>query len=428
LDIDDLDQARWILATLENMHAPTVATTRGRHLYFQGLGQSTIALGYGELRGLGSYVIAPPSIHPSGKLYAWLEPPNGPLPPVPGNIAADRKSAGAGVREPRERVPHGERHSHLKDLAVRVVRSGVTEANAIERILVAEYEAVCDKQPAAKTGYFAEIAKWAAGSKIAERERERKTSTAAVSTSDSEELGSAPGHDATLAEHRQFVGAAGGWQPHNDIADIQRYGNNPVDAMTIQLTNGLTIDFRHQGDITNRGMWTKTVIAGTNGIAMPRQLKTAQLDLVYRSLCILAGVPERQAEADTYADILADLLTLMEPVTAHHVQDSTAIFALIEMLKMRAKWDPRDRNTTAQPALIVDSVDHAQYLRAGELRDYFMFRNAGVATTEFPGRMNMIGLRQTRLNGREAARIDAGIRRTNRVVLYRLPDPETGAL
>lgn len=434
LDIDDLASARWVLATLKNSHAPTVATTRGQHLYFRGLDQSTIALGYGELRGHGSYVVAPPSIHPSGKLYTWLDPPNGDLPTVPGTITADRQVAGAGDRPVRESVPHGERHSHLKDLAVRLVRSGITDAPGIERALVAEYIAVCDKKPAAKAGYFAEIAKWAAHTRIAERERERdqrKTPslTAATATDDSDnDLGKAPGADATLTEHRQYVGAAGGWLPHNDIADIQRFGGKLVDAMAIKLTNGLTIEFRHQGDITARGMWTKSVIAGTNGIAVPKQLKGWQLELVYRSLCILANAPEGQAEAEDHEDTLGDLLTLAEQVLGHHVKDSAAIFALIETLRLRPKWDPRDRNSVVAPALVVDSADSARYLRAGELRDYFTFRNAGITNAEFPGRMSMIGLRQTWLNGREPARLE-GVRRTNRALLYRLRDrdPETGA-
>ena len=47
-------------------------------------------------------------------------------------------------------------------MAVRLVRSGITDAGTIERHLVAEYEAVCDKKPAALPRYFTKIAEWAA--------------------------------------------------------------------------------------------------------------------------------------------------------------------------------------------------------------------------------------------------------------------------
>jgi hypothetical protein len=54
---------------------PTVKTARGRHIYFRTTGSArTKVLGDGEMRGDGSYVVAPPSLHPSGCRYAWTVP------------------------------------------------------------------------------------------------------------------------------------------------------------------------------------------------------------------------------------------------------------------------------------------------------------------------------------------------------------------
>ncbi|MHB8953847.1 MAG: bifunctional DNA primase/polymerase [Pirellulaceae bacterium] len=77
---------------------PTVATSRGRHVYFHvdettmldirntvgKPGTGAIYLSDGELRaGVGCYSVLPPSRHPSGALYKWLIPlPVGPLPTV----------------------------------------------------------------------------------------------------------------------------------------------------------------------------------------------------------------------------------------------------------------------------------------------------------------------------------------------------------
>ena len=61
LDIDNLEAVGDKLADLEATGAPEVATTQGRHLYFAGTDSGTVNLGYGELRGRGSYVVAPPS-------------------------------------------------------------------------------------------------------------------------------------------------------------------------------------------------------------------------------------------------------------------------------------------------------------------------------------------------------------------------------
>jgi hypothetical protein len=72
VDIDDMEAAGDVVARLRATGAPEVATPRGRHFYFAGTRGGTVNLGYGEIRGRGSYVLAPPSIHPSDRECAWL--------------------------------------------------------------------------------------------------------------------------------------------------------------------------------------------------------------------------------------------------------------------------------------------------------------------------------------------------------------------
>jgi len=61
---------------------PTVATARGRHVYFRSDHRGIETLDDGELRGAG-YCLLPPSRHPDGAVYRWLIPlPDGPLPMV----------------------------------------------------------------------------------------------------------------------------------------------------------------------------------------------------------------------------------------------------------------------------------------------------------------------------------------------------------
>jgi bifunctional DNA primase/polymerase-like protein/primase-like protein len=81
VDVDS-HEAEARLAKLEAEHGklpPTVEviTIRGRHLYFRYPSKhavrnttSRIAPGI-DSRGQGGYVLAPPSIHPSGRAYAW---------------------------------------------------------------------------------------------------------------------------------------------------------------------------------------------------------------------------------------------------------------------------------------------------------------------------------------------------------------------
>ena len=44
-------------------------------------------------------MIAPPSIHPSGKRYAWSREPRGPLPVIPRALLRAGKGAGRGDQE-----------------------------------------------------------------------------------------------------------------------------------------------------------------------------------------------------------------------------------------------------------------------------------------------------------------------------------------
>ncbi|OFX04187.1 MAG: hypothetical protein A3E78_02525 [Alphaproteobacteria bacterium RIFCSPHIGHO2_12_FULL_63_12] len=63
--------------------APTSVTGRGRHVFFSGDCDNRVGvLTKVDTRSDGGYVVAPPSVHPSGSPYAWLVPFEG-HPPLP---------------------------------------------------------------------------------------------------------------------------------------------------------------------------------------------------------------------------------------------------------------------------------------------------------------------------------------------------------
>jgi len=80
IDVDGID-AEAELRKLEAQHGTLPAsveaiTARGRHIYFRmpatDVRNSTGKIAAGvDVRGTGGFVIAPPSIHPSGRRYAW---------------------------------------------------------------------------------------------------------------------------------------------------------------------------------------------------------------------------------------------------------------------------------------------------------------------------------------------------------------------
>ncbi|MBS0374817.1 MAG: bifunctional DNA primase/polymerase [Proteobacteria bacterium] len=81
LDVDPRHGGEASLAALEAAHGPLPATLEsltgggGRHLYFRHPGgrcPNRVGLEPGlDLRGDGGCIVAPPSIHPSGRAYAW---------------------------------------------------------------------------------------------------------------------------------------------------------------------------------------------------------------------------------------------------------------------------------------------------------------------------------------------------------------------
>lgn len=81
LDVDPKHGGDAALERLERRYGPVPATVEaatgggGRHLYFAhpgGLVSNRAGLAQGiDLRGDGGYIVAPPSIHPSGAFYEW---------------------------------------------------------------------------------------------------------------------------------------------------------------------------------------------------------------------------------------------------------------------------------------------------------------------------------------------------------------------
>jgi hypothetical protein len=94
VDVDDDSFAGLYLAMLPT--APVVRTSRGYHLYIHATGSTSVSklLPGADLKGLGGYVVAPPSIHETGVTYMWLrDPATAELGPVPKSIhkALDRR-------------------------------------------------------------------------------------------------------------------------------------------------------------------------------------------------------------------------------------------------------------------------------------------------------------------------------------------------
>jgi len=119
-----------------------VSTSRGVHVYFQGVSkQADMYVGgkhVGEIKSAGGYVLGPYCVHPDGPVYTPIT--TAPLAPVP-SLESFRATDGKAKVTPRNErglVPHGSIHGYLLTQAGKLRNQGLGE----EAIRVALYDLV----------------------------------------------------------------------------------------------------------------------------------------------------------------------------------------------------------------------------------------------------------------------------------------------
>lgn len=155
IDIDPQHGGPASLSRLQDEYGPLPPTVEaqtgggGRHLYFAHPGplvHNRVGIGPGiDLRGDGGCVVAPPSLHPSGRRYAWAPGcspdeqtpaplPRWFLPGAPGSMPAGHSRAH--WRElVRQGVEEGRRNATLASLAGHLLWHGVDAEVVLELLL-----------------------------------------------------------------------------------------------------------------------------------------------------------------------------------------------------------------------------------------------------------------------------------------------------
>ncbi|MBI4321043.1 MAG: bifunctional DNA primase/polymerase [Chloroflexi bacterium] len=166
LDEDPRHGGNDSLAQLEAMHRKLPHTVEvltgggGRQFYFKhpGIGirikNSTSELGPGlDIRGEGGQVVAPPSLHKSGRRYAWeasSHPDDTPLAPMPEWLLNMVREPGASSNRQRraepapKKIPYGQQHTRLLSFGGKM-RDGGAEVEEIDAALQIMNETRCER-------------------------------------------------------------------------------------------------------------------------------------------------------------------------------------------------------------------------------------------------------------------------------------------
>ena len=146
VDVDVADLAT-VFRSDELPRTATSRTGRGRHLIYRTSTPIRPKVGvrtHVDLRGPGSYIVVPPSLHISGVRYEWVIPIEDGIADAPAWIAdAARSPRTAGDRpEDSDVIPDGQRNATLASLAGTMRRRGMTAAE-IEAALLAVNSGRC---------------------------------------------------------------------------------------------------------------------------------------------------------------------------------------------------------------------------------------------------------------------------------------------
>jgi Bifunctional DNA primase/polymerase, N-terminal/Primase C terminal 1 (PriCT-1)/DeoR-like helix-turn-helix domain len=174
LDVDVQHGGQRSLAALEAEHGKLAATPEvltgggGKHLYFahpgETVGNSAGRLGAGlDIRGDGGYVVAPPSLHASGRPYKWLRPGRKlELGQPPAWLLAEVAKRRNGPAPKVDTViPAGRRNDELASLAGSFRRRGMNENEILAALEAVNRERCRPPLPAGELeGIAASVARY----------------------------------------------------------------------------------------------------------------------------------------------------------------------------------------------------------------------------------------------------------------------------
>lgn len=142
-DIDSAEGEHAVEHSGELPESLEVRTGKGRHIYMQGESTSVNrVLPSVDRKSLGGYVVAPPSVHESGRVYEWSDPDIEVAPAPEWFVQAGRKKEPPAHESSTstDSIPEGQRHGALLSWAGRFRSWGLTGPEIEAALLVVNRE------------------------------------------------------------------------------------------------------------------------------------------------------------------------------------------------------------------------------------------------------------------------------------------------
>jgi hypothetical protein len=357
----------------DQSHPRSLQGARGVQVYFRGSLPTSDLPGLPgcEIRGNGAYVIAPPSLHPSGVHYGPQLPlAASMLQEVPdwlAKFAAERQAKPAGAVDTV--IHKGDQHRTLVSLAGTMRNRGMNAGEIEAALLVTNKTRLEDPAPVADIKRIAQsIAKYPPG----------KANGAYVAAP-------APKEDAeALAQLHELLDLA---SANIRIREARVYGKGSGAAVEIDLSNGETMTFASLGAMLRPQVLIAELAACAGTRPALKQPHCAEAMVLIKRL---ARYVETDTENDIARDWGRDFLECAEVLDVDMTNQAER-WAAFELLARRRPWGRFGQGEQPEMPLVLRHHDGSQYVRTLWFERYVKHRDATVSRLVIGARMARVG-------------------------------------
>lgn len=387
-DVDNRSGGFDALAVMVKQHGPlpataSVSTGDGGHFYFSvpaGARSHDLAPGL-EFHAEGRLVVAPPSLHPSGAVYAWVRSPDDvALAPAPAWVlqaASGRRNGAAADGGP---IHDGARNKTLASLAGTMRARDMTEAEILAALLAVNRDR-CN--PPLEEGEVQAIAESYA-------KRPRLSEAAKKSA---EKFTVIEGDDL----HGQLTAALR--LDSLTVTGAEMHGRGPSALVAIHLSDGTTIDAERFSDLLNTSRLGALVIAATGTPVLFKAMECATVAALTKRLAKRVAVVTANDLAREWGAAFLHAASVIDLNMADQ-RERWGAFARLDDTDPIAEARQSSRSIAAVSVVLRDNRTGARYVHSNWFLAHVRRDVGPINAGELVNRMSYAGWQRRGARGR----------------------------